>query len=507
MGSEVAGVHQDMRMWSEIRRRVLTGQTSKRAICREYNIHWDTLKKILQHEEPPGYRQKQARPKRLLGPFLPIIHEILEQDRKAPRKQRHTAKRIFERLREEHGYPGGETVVKDAVRAWRQGQAEVFVPLTHTPAHAQADFGEATVRIDGESVKVAFFVMTLLHSDAIFCQVFPRECTEAFQEGHRRAFAFFSGVPCRISYDNSKIAVAKIVGRRGETPTREFLRLESHYLFDHHFCLVRRANEKGHVENLLGFARRNFLVPVPKADSLESLNEALADRCREDLQRRLRGRPATKAELLVEEQAQLLPLPKQPFEARRVETPKANSLSLVRFDGNDYSVPTEYAHRQVTAVGGIEEVRLVVDDRVVARHRRCWTKEQVFFDPRHYLALLERKPGAFDYARPLQNWELPECFGTLRRRQEADMERQGMREFIKVLRLLEHASLRQLTSAVERALQIGATTADAIRLILECGREEPARWFRLDGRPHLAAVHVPAPNLQAYSSLSTGGGA
>lgn len=496
-----------MSMWSEIRRRVLTGQTSKRAICREYDIHWDTLKKILAHEEPPGYRRKQPRAKPILGPFLSIIHEILEQDRQAPKKQRHTAKRIFDRLRKEHGYPGGETVVKDAVRAWRQGQAEVFVPLSHPPTHGQMDYGEATVRIGGEPVKVAFFVMTLLYSDAIFCQVFPRECTETFQEGHRRAFEFFGGVPKRISYDNSKIAVARIVGRRGETPTREFLRLESHYLFEHHFCLVRRANEKGHVESLLGFARRNFLVPVPEVESLEALNAELADRCREDLERRLRGKSMTKAELLAEEQEQLLPLPKQPFEARRLETAKANSLSLVRFDCNDYSVPTAYAHHQVTAVGGIGEVRLVVDDRVVARHRRCWGREQTFFDPRHYLALLERKPGAFDYARPLENWELPECFWTLRRRQEAELDRQGTREFIKVLRLLESASLGQLTAAVDRALTIGATTADAIRLILESEREEPARWFRLDGRPHLAAVHIPAPNLRAYSCLTVGGGA
>jgi transposase len=238
-------VYQDMSMWSEIRRRVLAEKTSKRAICREYQIHWDTLEKILQHEEPPGYRRKRPRARPVLGPFLPIVHEILEQDRQAPKKQRHTAKRIFDRLRTEHGYQGGETVVKDAVRAWRQGQAEVFVPLSHPPAHAQMDYGEATVRIGGEPVKAAFFVMTLLYSDALFCQVFPRECTETFQEGHRRAFAFFGGVPKRISYDNSKIAVAKVVGRRGQTPTREFLRLESHYLFDHHFCLVRRANERG----------------------------------------------------------------------------------------------------------------------------------------------------------------------------------------------------------------------------------------------------------------------
>jgi transposase len=489
-----------MDQWSEIRRRVLVGGESKRSICREYQLHWKTLEKILRHAEPPGYRQQSPRRRPKLAEFLPLIEQMLQSDRQAPRKQRHTARRIFERLRREHGYQGGYTRVKDAVRAWRQTRQEVFVPLAHPPAQAQVDFGEATVELAGRQVKVALFVMTLPYSDALFCQVFPRECTETFQEGHRRAFEYFGGVPRRISYDNSKIAVAKIVGRRGVVPTREFLRLESHYLYEHHFCRVRRPNEKGHVENLLGFARRNFLVPVPRVESLEALNQALLTACREDLLRQLWGKSATKAELLAEERAEFLPLPAERFEARRLETRQANVEALVRFDGNDYSVPTEFAHQQVIAVGSVETVQLLVREQVVACHARCWGKQQVRFEPRHYLALLERKPGAFDYAKPLENWDLPGCFQVLRRRQEAEWD-QGTREFIKVLRLLERATLPELTQAVERALAIDATSVDAVRLLLQSQREEPVRWFRLDGRPHLAAVRIPPPNLRSYASL------
>ncbi|MCP5113037.1 MAG: IS21 family transposase, partial [bacterium] len=186
---------------------------------------------------------------------LPTIHEILNSDQQVHRKQRHTAKRIFERLRHEHHYEGGYTGVKEAVRAWKAQHKEVFLPLSHPPGEAQVDFGEADVILRGETTRVALFVMTLPYSDAIFFQAFPRECTEAFLEGHKRAFEFFGGVPRRISYDNSKIAVAKIIGSRQREVTREFLRLESHYLFEHHFCLVRRPNEKGHVERLLDFAR------------------------------------------------------------------------------------------------------------------------------------------------------------------------------------------------------------------------------------------------------------
>src|SRR5512144_1690375 len=415
-----------MENWAEIRRRVLVGGLSKRAACREYDIHWDTLQKILDHPEPPGYRRTAPRTKPKLDPFLPVIHQILEGDTKAPRKQRHTARRLFERLRGEYGYTGGLTVVKDAVRAWRRGRAEVFVPLAHRPGEAQVDFGEAEVTLDGRTATVALFVMTLPYSDATFVCAFPRECTEASLEGHARAFAFFGGVPRRVSYDNSKVAVAKIIGGRERQVTGEFLRLKSHHLFESHFCLVRRPNEKGHVETLIGYARRNFLVPVPVLrDGLEGLNARPEADCRADPGRRLRGKPATKADLVAEERAALLPLPPEAFPATRVEQPHADSLSLVRFDGNDYSVPTEFAHRRVTAVGTIDAVRIVVGDRVVAVHRRSWGREGVFYDPVHYLALLERKPGALDFAAPLAGWELPVGFGVLRRRLEAEFRRAG----------------------------------------------------------------------------------
>jgi transposase len=482
-----------MEKWAEIRRLVLVEKRSRRSVCRQFDIHWDTLKKILEHAEPPGYRQDQPRGKPKIGPFLPVIEEILRQDRDVHRKQHHTAIRILNRLRKEHGYNGGYTAVKVAVREWRRQSAEVFMPLRHPPGEAQVDFGRAQIILRGELTTVALFVMTLPYSDAIFCCVFPRECTEAFQDCHRRAFEFFGGVSKRISYDNSKIAIKKVLGKRARELTREFLRLQSHYLFAHHFCLVRRANEKGHVENLLGFGRRNFLVPVPRVDAIETLNHQLEAACREDLQRSLRGKAGSKAELLTQEQSHLLALPAEAFEARRVRTARANSLSLVRFDGNDYSVPTDYAHHELTAAGDIESVRILFTDRVIATHARHWDKHRVSFDPVHYLALLERKPGAFDVARPLEHWQLPDCFSVLRRRLENEWESEGTRRFIKVLRLLESASLRQLADAVEHALSIGVDDDDAIRLILEHRREQPVALFRLDDRPHLALVQVQHP--------------
>jgi transposase len=498
-------VYTDMELWAEIRRRVLTNEISKREACRQYDLHWQTLQKILAADEPPPFCPKAARAKPRLGPFLPLIHQILEDDRHAPRKQRHTAQRIFQRLRDEHGYTGCVSIVRAAVADWKQSRAEVFVPLSHPPGEAQVDFGHAEVVINGERQTAAFFVLTLPHSDAFFVRAFPKECTESFQDGHCRALDYFGGVPTRISYDNSKVAVAAIVGPRGRTPTREFLRLASHFLFAYRFCRVRRPNEKGHVEAMVKFARSNFLVPVPEAASWEALNAALLCRCEADLGRQLRGKGQPKGELLAAERRSLRPLPASGFEARRVELAQANSLSLVRFDGNDYSVPTAYAHQPVTVVGGLDEVRLVCRDQVVARHRRHWGREHVTFDPVHYLALLERKPGAFDYARPLQEWKLPDSFAVLRRRFEAAWGEGGVRHFIQVLRLLEKCALDELSAAVERALAIGANTADAVRVLLEVARESPVQLFRLDGRPHLAGVSVPQPDLAAYHALREGG--
>ena len=395
--------------------------------------------------------------------------------------------------------------MKEAVRAFKQKNCEVFIPLSHPPGWAQVDFGYAEIDLAGERTKVAFFVMTLPFSDAFFVCAFHRECTETFQEGHKRAFDFFGGVADRISYDNSKIAVIRVGQGRDRKLTDGFLRLQSHYNFTEHFCLVRRPNEKGHVETLVGFSRRNFMVPVPKVDTIEQFNLHLEACCQADLVRTLRGKEKPKGELLEQERASMLPLPKERFEAHRVDKVSANSLSLVRFDANDYSVPTKYAHHRVTAIGTVDDIRLVVDTHLVATHKRCWEKHRTFYDPVHYLALLERKPGALDFARPMEQWELPHCFDLLRRRLESDLGNKGVREYIRVLRLAEAATVRELAGAIEQALAIGATSVDAIRLILAHRCQTPIALFSLDGHPHLKSVRVPGVDLAVYRGLTEGG--
>ncbi len=496
-----------MEKWTKVRLEVLRGESKKREVMRREGIHWETLKKVLAYPEPPGYRLKEPRPKPKIGPYLERIAQIIEEDKAFPKKQRHTAKRIYERLRE-MGYGGKYTQVKDAVRELLRVKQEVFMPLIHRPGEAQVDFGYALARVSGVLRKVGFFVMVLPYSDAFFLRAFERECTESYWEGHVRAFESFGGVPTRISYDNSKVLVSKIVGAHERKLTDGFLKLQSHYLFREHFCRVGRANEKGVVEGVVKFARLNFFVPVPQVRDLAELNGWLAKKCREDLQRRLRGKAGTKAEGLQEDQAAFLALPAGTFDACRKEPTGANSLSLVRFDDNDYSVPVSYAHHDILVKGYMDQVVLCHRDKVVAKHPRSWGKEGTFFDPLHYLPLLERKPGSLDYARPLAGLDLPECFDTLRRRLQGQEEKagEGVREFIRVLRLLEDYPMDRLRIAVEKALLIHSHSRDGVMQFLSPRFSWRNTTFLLDGREHLRLVQAAQPDLSAYGSLLSQGG-
>jgi hypothetical protein len=259
------------------------------------------------------------------------------------------------------------------------------------------------------------------------------------------------------------------------------------------------------VEGLVKFTRLNFFVPVPQVRDFAELNALLRQQCEADRQRRLRGKAGSKEVLLAEDQGAFLPLPAAPFAACRQVSTTVNSLALVRFDGNDYSVPVAYAHGAVVAKGDWQEVRIYVQRQEVARHERIWAKEQVRFEPVHYLALLERKPGALDHARPLVGWTLPECFGVLRRRLENERDGEGTREYIRVLRLLEKHPLAAVRAAVEQGLAVGAITRDAIAQFLFPREDGRGLVFSLDGHPHLRAVRVAPPEVQSYGALLGGG--
>jgi len=498
-------MYADMELWTKIRRQVLVDGVSKRQVMRETGMHWKTLEKILHHSSPPGYRRSQPRSEPKIGPFRDRIAQILDSDKEVHKKQRHTAKRIFERIREE-GYTGGYTQVKEVVRELKGRKREVFVPLNHPPGEAQMDFGFALAKIDGVLQQIVFFVMSLPYSDAVYVQAFPRICTEVLWEGHVRSFAFFEGVPSRISYDNDRTLVAGILSPRKRKLTDGFQQLLSHYLFDPHFCLVRRANEKGVVESMVRYTRSNFMVPVPEVRDLDELNAHLEERCRDELNRKLRGKRAAKGELLMEDQAAFRNLPDLPFAACRQRSTAVDSLSLVRFDCNQYSVPVDYAHRTVVVKGYCDRVEVGCLNETIATHPRLWTRDDVRFDPVHYLRLLERKPGALDHARPLSGWELPESFSMLRRRLENTEDGEGTREYIRVLRLLEKHPMDAVERAVKEGLRIHAHSRDAIAQFLYPQEDWRFTTFRLEGREHLRRVKVEVSDVSAYNELLAAGG-
>jgi transposase len=492
-------------LYGQVRRAVFVEGMSRREAARLFGIDPRTVAKMLAFSVPPGYRRGKppARPK--LDAFSGVIDRILEEDKRRPAKQQHPAKRIFERLRDEYGYGGGITIVKDYVHERRLRLREMFVPLRHDPGHAQVDFGEALAVVAGEERKIHFFAMDLPHSDGCLVQAYPAETTEAFCAGHNVSFEFFGGVPRSILYDNLKLAVARILGDGRRQRTRIFSELQSHYLFADRFGRPGKGNDKGKVEGLVGYARRNFLVPIPRVASFAELNARLLDCCRRRWGDRLRGHEETIGERQVRDRAAFLPLPPAPYDACEKQAARVSSLSLVRYRGNDYSVPTAYGHREVLVRGYVHEVAIACATEEIARHPRSYEREDFVFDPLHYLALLERKIGALDQAAPLVGWELPEEFATLRRLLEARMGKPGKREFVQVLRLLEVFRPDDVLAGVRAALDRGVIGFDAVKHLVLCRIERRPPRLDLKVYPYLPQATVATTAAKAYLSLLAGG--
>ena len=491
-------------LYRQVRHSVRIEGLSRRETGRRFGLDPRTVAKMLAFSVPPGYRRSRppARPK--LDPFVGIIDQILEDDKGRPVKQRHTSKRIFERLRDEHGYGGGLTIVKDYVLGQRQRSREMFVPLRHDPGHAQADFGEALAVIGGVERKIHFFAMDLAHSDAGFVQAYPAETTEAFCAGHVAAFDFFGGVPQSILYDNTRIAVARILGDGRRQRTRVFSELQSHYLFADRFGRPGKGNDKGKVEGLVGLIRRNYLVPLPHAASFDALNEDLLTACRRRLDDRLRGHDETIGERMARDLAAFNDLPPTPYDACEKQAGRVSSLSLVRYRGTDYSVPTAWGHREVVVRGYVHEVVISCGAEIIARHVRSYEREDFVFDPLHYLALLERKIGALDQAAPLAGWELPEAFSTLRRLLEARMGKQGKREFVQVLRLMEVFRVDDVAAGVRDAIDRGVIGFDAVKHLVLCRIERRPPRLDMTVYPYLPHASVALTSARTYLDLLTG---
>ena len=487
-----------------VRRGVMVEGMSIREASRVFGLHRDTVRKMLAYSAPPGYRRQTSPRRPKLEPYTGVIDRILDDDHRVPRKQRHTAQRIFERLRDEYGFGGGYTTVKDYVREHRRRTQEMFVPLSHAPGHAQCDFGEALVVIGGVQQKAHYFVLDLPHSDGCFIKAYPAETTEAFLDGHVSAFAFLGGAPQSILYDNTKLAVARILGDGRMKRTRAFTELQSHYLFEDRFGRPGKGNDKGKVEGMVGYVRRNFLAPIPSFESFTALNAHLEGRCLERMDARLRGHTETIGQRMERDLEALLPLTAVPYDACDKQAGRVSSLSLVRYRTNDYSAPVAYGRRDVLVRGYVDEVVISCGSEIIARHPRSYERDDFVYDPIHYLPLLEQKTGALDQAAPLQGWDLPEEFGTLRRLLESRMGRRGKREFVQVLRLLETFSGQEVHAAVKDALRLGALSFDAVKHLVMCRLEGRPPRLDLELYPYLPRVRVSTTCAGDYMTLLSG---
>lgn len=477
---------------------------SQREAARHFGVSRDSVRKMLAFSVPPGYRRKAAIKRPKLEGFTGIIDSWLEGDREVHRKQRHTAKRVFERLRDEHGFTGGYTIVKDYVRERERRGREMFVPLAHPPGHAQADFGEAVVIIGGVEQKAYFFAFDLPHSDACYIRAYPAATAEAWVDGHVHAFAFFDKVPASILYDNDRCLVSKILPDGTRQRARLFNGFLSHYLIRDRYGRPGKGNDKGNVEGLVGYSRRNFMVPVPRFATWEEFNLWLEAQCRKRQGDILRGHSETIRERLARDLAMMAELPAAPFDACDQTTGQVSSQALVRYKTNDYSVPVAYGHRDVWLRGYVDEVVIGCGGEVIARHPRCYDREDMVFDPVHYLSLIEKKINALDQAAPLAEWDLPPEFATLRRLMEARMLKAGRREYVQVLRLLESFDLDDLHVAIRNALHLGAVGFDAVKHLVLCQVEKRPPKLDLDVYPYLPRATVATTSAASYMCLMSG---
>ncbi|WP_082128381.1 IS21 family transposase [Hoeflea sp. IMCC20628] len=368
---------------------------SRRQAAKHFNLSRDSVAKMMAYSTPPGYQRQSPVRRPKLDAFVSTIDHWLDKDIKLPRKQRHTAKRVFDRLRDERGFTGGYTIIKDYMREREQRRQEVFVPLSHARGHGQADFGEAMVVIGGVERKAHFFVLDLPHSDGCYVRAYPAAVSEAWVDGHVHAFAFFGAVPQSIVYDNDRCLVAKILpdGTRKRATLSGFL---SHHLIRDRYARPGKGNDKGSVEGLVGYARRNFMVPIPEFATWEAFNAWLEEQCRKRQRDRLRGESETIRERLLRDVAAMRALAASPFDACDQASAKVTAQSLVRYKTNDYSVPVAYGRREYVQVLRLLESFELAD--LHAAVKQAIQLGAIGFDAVKHLILcrVERRPPRLD---------------------------------------------------------------------------------------------------------------
>jgi transposase len=395
-------------LFEQIRREYEFGAGTIAGLARHYGVHRRLVRQALSNAVPPS-RKPVSRACARLEPVREFIDKILDQDRKVPRKQRHTAHRIYTRLRAEYeDYPISERRVRQYVRERKRElgllRQDVMVPQSYDYGiEAQVDWYEASVELAGERQVVQIFTMRAMASGGSYHRAYPHATQQAFLEAHPYAFRYFGGVFQRLRYDNLGSAVRKILRGYRREETQRFHAFHSHWQYKASFCNPGQGHEKGGVEGEVGHFRRNYRVPIPQAADFETLNRYLEQACQSDLKRVIQGREQSIGQALVHEQAALLPLQDEEFALAEEHFCRVDGKGCIRVGTNRYSTPLSPAIQVRVQVWPLS-VRVWHEGRVVATHTRCYERGKQILELEHYLDVLERKPGALAGSTPLKQW-------------------------------------------------------------------------------------------------------
>jgi transposase len=504
-------------LFEELRREYEFGVGSVAGVARKFGVHRRLVREAVA-DAVPRQRPAKERPRPKVGPLVNFIDGILEADRRAPRKQRHTAHRIWVRITKERPDVSiVESTVRRYVRQRKQElglrtNPEVFIPQQYAwGEEGQVDWYEAQADLDGERHTVQVFAMRAMASGAAFHRAYLRATQQAFLEAHELGFQYLGGVFRRLRYDNLSAAVKKILrGHRREETTR-FVAFRSHWRFAATFCTPGEGHEKGGVEGEGGFFRRNHLVPVPVVRDLDELNGLLLAGCQEDLARMIDGRQQTIGEALAIERQHLLPLPNEGFDLVEVSFGQLDDQRRVKAKTNAYSAPLPPGSTVQVKLAPAT-VEIWHQGRCAARHTRSYDRHQELLDLEHYLDVLEHKPGALAGSKPLDQWRRagrwPLSYDQF---WQALMERHGRQHgtkaMIELLQLGSRHGYDRLRTAIESALQLGCRDAAAVRHLMVSDELVHQRPVLLLDIGALTRYERPLPHVHAYDDLLVAGGA
>lgn len=496
-------------LFEQIRREYEFGVGTIRGVAQKYGVHRRQVRQALADAVPPE-RKGVVRVSPKLGPVREFIDRILESDRRAPRKQRHTARRIYGRIRQE--FPNHE-IAEVSVRAYVRARKhelglsgrETSIPQCYGwGEEAQVDWYEASVELGGELQRVQVLAMRSMASGGAFHRAYPRATQQALLEGHEQAFDYFGGVFHRLRYDNLAGAVKKILQGREREQTARFIAFRSHWKFEAVFCTPGEAHEKGGVEGEVGYFRRNHWVPVPQAKDLEELNRQLLAACQQDQQRRIGDRSQSVGAGMQIERDYLLPLAEEGFDLAEVSFGGVDGKGCVKVRTNSYSVPLRAGTRvQVKVLPAYVEIWH--EGQQVARHERCYRHRQEILDLEHYLEVLEHKPGALAGSKPLAQWRRqgrwPASYDRLWQQLiERQGRQQGTREMIELLKLARQQGYGRLEQAVSLALSLECWDAAAVRYLMVSDSLPPRRADPMEVGM-LARYERPLPEVGHYDEL------